>query len=299
MHYIIMDLEWNNTYGRKINGFINEVIEIGAVKLDDEFNVTDTFSCFIKSQIGKKLRGSVKRLTNISNEDLVGGIPFIQAFVEFQNWIGQKENVILTWGDGDIRVLIDNYRYINGMSKIPFLTNYADLQKLFQNVYRTPSSKQIGLSSAAEMIGIKDDDYASHRALDDSLLSAECFKKCFDTAHLEKLIKPCNDAFYARLSFKAHAITNINNPLIDKTQLYYICTFCERKAEQLTEWKSSNQYFRAQFYCRDCARKYNVGVRFKKYYDRLEIKKIVSIVEDIDENEQMNAEDVNLYLKSN
>ena len=27
MHYIVMDLEWNNTYAKRIKGFINEVIE--------------------------------------------------------------------------------------------------------------------------------------------------------------------------------------------------------------------------------------------------------------------------------
>ncbi len=280
MHYIIMDLEWNNTYGKKINGFINEVIEIGAVKLDDKLNISDTFSLFIRSQIGKKLRSSVKRLTNITNEDLDGGIPFSQAFSEFRQWVGSPENIIMTWGDGDIRVLIDNYRYLNGINRIPFLSNYTDLQKLFQNVYKTSSSKQIGLASAAQILGIKCENYASHRALDDSLLSAECFKKCFDQEQLKKLIKPCDTEFYERLSFKAHAITNINNPLVDKSKLSYICAFCERETIQTTDWKSANQYFRAQFYCRDCARKYNVGVRFKKYYDRIDIRKVASVVED-------------------
>ena len=294
MQYIIMDLEWNNTYGKKIQGFINEVIEIGAVKLNENLEVVDTFSYLIKSQIGKKLRGSVKRLTNITNEDLDGGVPFTQAFGEFRRWIGTEENVVLTWGDGDIRVLIDNFRYLNGFGTIPFLTNYADLQKLFQNVLKTPASKQIGLSAAAQLLCIKDEDYASHRALDDSLLSAECFKKCFNAEQLEKLMKPCDAAFYARLSFKAHAITNINNPLVDKSQLCYSCTFCEREAEQLTDWKSSNQYFRALFYCHDCGKKYNVGIRFKKYYDRLEIRKNVTILEETDQSQAEDLEVANI-----
>ena len=38
MHYIVMDLEWNNTYAKRIKGFINEVIEVGAVMLDEDFN---------------------------------------------------------------------------------------------------------------------------------------------------------------------------------------------------------------------------------------------------------------------
>lgn len=293
-----MDLEWNNTYGKKIQGFINEVIEIGAVKLDENLDVVDTFSYFIKSQIGKKLRGSVKRLTNISNEDLDGGVPFTQAFGEFRRWIGTDENIVLTWGDGDIRVLIDNFRYLNGIGTIPFLTNYADLQKLFQNVLKTPASKQIGLSSAAQLLCINEDDYASHRALDDSLLSAECFRKCFDVEQLERLNKICDAPFYARLSFKAHAITNINNPLVDKSQLSFSCSSCEKEAELITQWKSLNQYFRAVYYCHDCGKKFNVGVRFKKYYDRLEIRKTVSVIEKADEDEAENNEELSFQLQS-
>jgi DNA polymerase III epsilon subunit-like protein len=63
MDFIIMDLEWNNTYARKTKGFINEIIEIGAVKLDENLNFKDKFSCLVRPQIGKKLRGSVKELT--------------------------------------------------------------------------------------------------------------------------------------------------------------------------------------------------------------------------------------------
>lgn len=283
MRYIIMDLEWNNTYGRRINGFINEVIEIGAVKLDDQFQILDTFSCFIKSQIGKKLRGSVKRLTNITNEDINSGTQFTQAFAEFRRWLGSEKNVVLTWGDGDIRVLIDNYKYLNGIATIPFLTCYADLQRLFQVVYKTPSSKQVGLAAAAEMLCLKCDDYAAHRALDDSLLSVEIFKKCYDAEQLDRIMKKCDSAFYERLSFKAYAISKIDNPLVDLNEMNCICESCKCAASQITEWKYSNQYFRAVFSCELCNKKYNVGVRFKKYYDRLDIRKIYSLILDNDE----------------
>ena len=32
MEYVILDLEWNGTYSRRKQGFINEIIEFGAVK---------------------------------------------------------------------------------------------------------------------------------------------------------------------------------------------------------------------------------------------------------------------------
>ncbi len=34
MNIVVLDLEWNGAYSRKLRGFINEIIEIGAVKLD-------------------------------------------------------------------------------------------------------------------------------------------------------------------------------------------------------------------------------------------------------------------------
>ena len=119
MDFIIMDLEWNNTYARKTKGFINEIIEIGAVKLDENLNFKDKFSSLIKPQIGKKLRGSVKELTNITNEEVRSGEPFTKVFSSFRRWVG-SESILLTWGDGDIRVLIDNYKYLTALIQSRF-----------------------------------------------------------------------------------------------------------------------------------------------------------------------------------
>ena len=44
MQFIVMDLEWNNTYAKKANGYINEIVEIGEVKLDKDLEMVDTFS---------------------------------------------------------------------------------------------------------------------------------------------------------------------------------------------------------------------------------------------------------------
>ena len=164
MDFIIMDLEWNNTYARKTKGFINEIIEIGAVKLDENLNFKDKFSCLVRPQIGKKLRGSVKELTNITNEEVRSGEPFTKVFSSFRRWIG-SECVLLTWGDGDIRVLIDNYKYLNGIDTIPFLSYYADMQAYIQSVLGTPKSRQIGLSTAAQELGIDAEQFLTPQSL--------------------------------------------------------------------------------------------------------------------------------------
>ena len=278
MYYVILDLEWNNTYGRKTKSFINEIIEIGAVMLDENLNEVSRYSSFIRSQIGKKLRGSVKQLTHITNEDLDSGIPFTKAISELRRWIGSRENTVITWGDGDIRVLIENCRYLNGIEIIPFLSNYADLQSYFQSIFNTPPSRQVGLSAAAQLLGIDEENYSHHRALDDSLLTADLFRKIFNPATFPAQIRPCTRDFYGRLSFKPYVIGNINNPLVDKSKLCYTCETCGKPAKRLTEWRFVSRHFRALFYCPNCDQKVKVGVSFKKLYDRVEVKKTSVVV---------------------
>ena len=278
MVYVILDLEWNNTYGRKTKSFINEIIEIGAVMLDEDLREISRFSSLIRSQIGKKLRGSVKQLTHITNEDLDNGLPFTKALSQLRRWIGNRDNTVVTWGDGDIRVLIENCRYLNGIEIVPFLSNYADLQSYFHSIFNSPPSRQVGLSAAAQLLGIDEEDYSHHRALDDSLLTADVFRKIFDPETFRGFIRPCTRDFYGRLSFKPYVIGNINNPLVDKSKLTYICETCGRPAKRLTEWRFVSRHFRALFYCPHCDQKVKVGVSFKKMYDRVEVKKTSVVV---------------------
>ena len=70
MSYVILDLEWNGSYSKRLHKYVNEIIEFGAVKVDDDFNLVDTFSVLISPKIGKKLCSKVKELTKITNENL-------------------------------------------------------------------------------------------------------------------------------------------------------------------------------------------------------------------------------------
>lgn len=55
MNYIIFDLEFNQGFDRLNNKTVSnakcpfEIIQIGAIKLDSELNILDTFSSYIKS----------------------------------------------------------------------------------------------------------------------------------------------------------------------------------------------------------------------------------------------------------
>ncbi len=284
MNYIIMDLEWNNAYMKSTQKFVNEIIEIGAVKLNDELEIVDTYSELIKPAVSKKLRTRIKDLTHITNEDVFGGKPFKEAITLLEKWVGD-DAIVMTWGDTDIRTMLTNFKCFLKKDKIDFIKQYADLQRYCQCFIDMENVQQAGLSYAAECLQIDAEKYPHHRALDDSLLSAECFKKVYNKEKLNEFIKICDADFYARLAFKPYVIKSKNDPLIDKNLFNCYCDICGGKVETLKKWKFMNQSFRGVFYCTNCDREFRVNLRIKKFYDRLDIKRNYSeIIHTVKEN---------------
>ena len=117
MEYTILDLEWNNTYAHKLHGFFNEIIQFGAVRLDEKLHEIARYDTFVCPDAAGKLTGMVEQLTNITNDDLKTGIPFPQAFRQFCDFAAGS--VLLTWGDCDLRELMNNYRYFTGTAELP------------------------------------------------------------------------------------------------------------------------------------------------------------------------------------
>lgn len=277
MYFVIMDLEWNNSYNKITQKFMNEIIEIGAVKLDEQLNQVETFSELIRPVISKKLRSRIKNLTNISNEEIRTGRPFNEIIKEFEDWVGD-DAVVMSWGDTDLRTLLSNFKWFLKKDKVSFIKKYADLQLYCQCFINMENIQQAGLSYAADCLQIDSEKYPHHRALDDSVLSAECFKKVYDAQKFNEFVKICDDDFYGRLLFHPYIIKNKNDPLIDINQFNCYCEICGGKVETIKKWKFMNQSFRGVFYCKNCDREFKVSLRFKKFYDYIDIKRSYSEV---------------------
>ena len=177
MNIVVLDLEWNGAYSRRLHGYINEIIEFGAVKLDKQLNIIDRFSCFVKPQVSKKISSIITDLTSITDDNLTDAMPFMQVTSRFKKWAG--DCVISTWGTSDILALIENCRYFGGMETVPFLQRYADMQVFVEKMLGTDGKEQLGLQKAAEMLGIDVGALDHHRALDDSVLTAMVLKKLY------------------------------------------------------------------------------------------------------------------------
>lgn len=88
MDIVILDLEWNGTYSRRLKGYINEIIEFGAIKCGPHLEEKETFSCFVKPQVAKHISSTISHLTSITDENLTDGLTFMQAVSRFKRWAG-------------------------------------------------------------------------------------------------------------------------------------------------------------------------------------------------------------------
>ena len=223
-------MEWNGAYSKRLHGYINEIIEFGAVKLDKQLNITDRFSCFVKPQVGKKISSIITDLTSITDANLTDAMPFMQVMSRFKKWAG--DCVISTWGTSDILALLENCRYFGGMETIPFLQRYADMQVFVERMLNTDGKEQLGLSKAAEMLGINMDALDHHRALDDSVLTAMVLKNLYAKESFDPFVQDCTDPeFYRRVTFKTAYICDIESPLIKKEYLVFNCEMWRRNEE--------------------------------------------------------------------
>lgn len=274
MSYVILDLEWNGSYSKVLHKFVNEIIEIGAVKLDDELNVCDTFTMLVAPKIGKKLCSKVKQLTKITNEELKDeGVSFIKAISLFSDFLG--DGVLMTWSDSDLHALIENYSYYTGRTRLPFLSRYCNLQSYCEDCLDLhDSSCQLGLGACAEMAGVDFSEDDQHRALADVYLTLECMKAFYGKYPLKPYIKDAVcDEFYDRLLFKNHFVTDINSPDVDKSVMFFDCEECGKPLVQLSKWRLHNKSFTAEFSCKYCRKKFNGRVSFKKKFDEVSVKK--------------------------
>ena len=144
-----------------------EIIQIGAVKLDDELQMVDYFCQTIKPVFYRSMNKNVERLTLITDKDLEEGVSFQNAIHSFKDWCG-SDSIILTWGESDIKTLEKNLQ-IHGLSTDWIPENY-DAQWMFDDQV-TMEGRRYSLDYARFKFNVKGKN--SHDALNDACNTAE------------------------------------------------------------------------------------------------------------------------------
>lgn len=277
MIYVLLDFEWNTAYSVHHGRFINEIIQIGAVKLDNSLNVCSKFERTIHSAIAKKLSNRFIELTAITNEQMKSGVDFLTAVKEYNDWLGNDDFVTMTWSNSDLYAVFDNCKsFLKNGYKIN-IGKYVDLQKYVQNVLKERGfeiNSQISLEKAAQFLNINTEEFKLHTAFDDSMLSSKIFYETYNRKEFNKVvIDTTNPKFYERLTFKSYTVSDIDSPLISKKHLCFRCENCNIRAKRVTNWKFKNRWFKAIFKCTKCSQKFEGRVSFKKTFDSLSVKK--------------------------
>ena len=273
MKYIIIDMEWNGAFTPA--GYFDEIIEIGAVALNEKLNVTGEFQRFVCPKQTKKLKGKIKELTHITNEDLKGAEGFITVYNKFKEWVGRTEdNCLLSWSNTDVQVLYENLKRYDMLDDIYVIKNYCDAQQLCQQAMDISLNKQVSLSDFANLIEVDIGDVQLHRAINDARLTAKCLAKLFTPELYAQFASRADRVFYERMNFKCYNLQDLSDEQVIISDFMTKCPACDVFMKRMTRFTCKNKKHYAKYRCSICGKTFNVAHTLKMTYDGLEHKKM-------------------------
>lgn len=257
MDYIVLDLEWNQCpYGkhREDPRLPFEIIEIGAVKLDENYRRKSEFHEIIRPVIYKKLHHCTRSVIHMTEEDFEGKRTFPEAFTDFRKWCGD-DPVFCTWGPGDLVELQRNVAW-NIRKKLlpddwpyPFPFFYRDVQKIFSYVYEDHRERR-SLRWAVEFLNIpQKEDF--HDAFSDASYTAMVLsrlprKTVEEYTSIDTYITPKNrkEEIYVNygtyLKFISKDFDDRGDVMKDHVVISTCCPVCGRKLRRRVRWFSEN-----------------------------------------------------------
>ena len=193
MVHIVIDLEMNpvsKTFKDVRRFTTDEVIEIGAVKLDGDYNFVDEFQCYVRPQYGE-ITKHITKLTGITQETVADKPLFPEAFQNFTDWIGTWDMTLYSWSNSDINQLKDECRFKMPEYDIGNLeSRWRDLQRAFDD--------RIGLHSSLALkhaIGAMNRDFegTQHTALADAANTAAILALLQNDEEFFRVMQPVID----------------------------------------------------------------------------------------------------------
>lgn len=175
MNYIVLDLEWNQgNASPSVTGTTVpfEIIEIGAVKLNNDRVMVSEFSELIKPQIYKTMHYMTGKIIHLKMNELKDELPFPDVLRNFLDWCGE-DPVFCTWGPLDLYELQRNMTYygFDPLANGPLA--FYDVQKLYA-LEHEENHKRLALETAVDQLGIEK-DIPFHRAFSDAYYTAKVF----------------------------------------------------------------------------------------------------------------------------
>lgn len=174
-HYIVLDLEatcWEDK-GLKPN----EIIEIGAVCIDEERQIKDEFVTFVRPSVHPVLSPFCTQLTSITQTQVDAAPLFPEALILFQDWIAGfgTSYVLCSWGFYD-KAQFNGDCLLHKLDTA-WLKNHISLKH--QHAKICSLRRPMGMSGALHYEKMKLEG-THHRGIDDARNITKIFLKHFD-----------------------------------------------------------------------------------------------------------------------
>ncbi len=185
MNYIVLDLEWNQGSEEETHPLAFEIVEIGAVKLNDRMEQTDEFHGLIRPQVYQEMHKVTEELIQMDMETLKEGETFPEVARRFLDWCHDGTFLFCTWGTQDLTELQRNMKYygMEPLSGGPI--PYLDVQKLFSIAYEDRKVRR-SLEFAVDYLHIGK-DVPFHRAYGDAYYTGRVLAQCNDPEVLKNV----------------------------------------------------------------------------------------------------------------
>ena len=174
MNLVVLDLEWNQAMSSKSEVFNHlpihlrgEIIEIGAVKLNDDLSLGEEFTVDVKPVYFRRMHYKVKKITGFDKERLALGLSFPEAMEKLRQWCGD-DVTFLTWGWDDQGIFEQNI-IIHDLDW-DWISGWVNLQMIY-NLQTGGDKNQKSLAAAMEHFEIEQTRIA-HDALGDAYNTA-------------------------------------------------------------------------------------------------------------------------------
>ena len=181
MKHIVVDLEMNGLakeYKEERQIWGREVIEIGAVVLDDLYHEIGSFETLVKPQFNDRIAPYFSNLTGITTEMVAEAPHFEEALKMFFAWCrSMDEQVhIYQWSESDLEQLVKEIELkgvVLNSENQKMLSNWEDFQKEYGETLHLENA--VSLKNAAMYAGV-DFEGREHDALDDARNTATLLK---------------------------------------------------------------------------------------------------------------------------
>jgi len=163
MKYIIVDLEATCWNGKREAP--NEIIEIGAVCVDDKAEIISEFNIMVQPMLAPKLSAFCTELTSITQEMVENAPLYPEALQSFLEWINafEDEYFLCSWGYYDKKQFLQDCKLHHLDTE--WLNNHISVKHQYHKI--KPTRRPIGMKAALKIEGIELDG-THHRGIDDA-----------------------------------------------------------------------------------------------------------------------------------